>query len=183
LEKEFNGKTALGTPLTQDNRKKGREPYRLKTEKQRNSPKIENRCIQCGKPALDDNLYCPDCYRDRQAELLPLFTSAGVNHLRNLREKGISVAHGGEAARKRGETQKIRNEARNKWEEAHPGLLYEEKKRFIREIQPVLKSFSIREIARACNCSFRYASLIREGNNVPHPVFYKDLEELIIQIN
>lgn len=181
LEKEFNGKTALGTPLTQDNRKKGREPYRLKSEKQRNSPKIENRCIQCGKPATDDNLYCPDCYQDRQAELQPIFKLAGVNHLKSLREKGVSIAHGGEARRKRGETQKTRTQARKEWEKENHGLLEIEKERFIREIQPLLQGFSVREIVRVCHCSLRYASLMKKGKYIPHPAYYKDLEELIKQ--
>jgi CRISPR-associated endonuclease Cas1 len=180
LEKEFTGKSLMGTPLTQGNRKNGRKPYRLREHKLSIKPNTENRCIQCGKSAPGDNLYCPDCYQDRQAELRPTFISAGVNHLKGLREKGISIAHGGEAGRKRGETQKERRRDRIGWERANPGLLEIEKVRFIHEIQPLLQTFSVREIGKACSCSLRYASLIRSGKNIPHPIFYQDLEKLIL---
>jgi hypothetical protein len=53
--------------------------------------------------------------------------------------------------------------------------------RFTREIQPVLQAFTVSEIAKACACSPHYASLMKKGERVPHPVFYEDLEKLIYQ--
>jgi len=90
-------------------------------------------------------------------------------------------AHGGEVGRKRSESQKSRGAARKEWEEANPGCLEEEKERFIRDIQPLLQAFSVREIVKACKCSPCYASLMKNGKYVPPPAFYKDLEKLIIQ--
>ncbi len=146
-----------------------------------NIPKIENRCIQRGKPASDDNLHCPDYYHDRQAEIQAVFTSVGVNHLQSLREKGISIAPGGETGRKRGETQKTRIQAQQEWEKANPGRLEEEGECFIREIQPLLNAFSVREIKKACDCSLRYASIIKKGKYVPHLAFFEELEKAIKQ--
>jgi hypothetical protein len=48
-----------------------------------------------------------------------------------------------------------------------------EKERFNKEIQPLFRASSIREIEKACHCSLGYASLIKKGNNVPRPVFLK----------
>jgi hypothetical protein len=52
-----------------------------------------------------------------------------------------------------------------------------EKECFIQEIQSLIYVFSVIEIVKACHCSLRYASLIKKGKYVPHPVFYKDLEK------
>ena len=38
---------------------------------------------------------------------------------------------------------------------------------------------SVSKLARACYCTPRYASLIRKGEYVPHPVFYPNLEKAI----
>jgi CRISPR-associated endonuclease Cas1 len=179
LEKENKGKVTLGTPLTQDNRKRGRDRYRVKTRNNGKTPKVENRCIECGKPAAGKNLRCPDCAGERQTEIIASFTELGPKHLQELRENGVSPAHGGEAALKRGERQKARFAARKEWEQANPGHLDEEKERFVKEIQPKLQAFTVTEIEKACQCSLRYASLIKKGERVPHPVFYDDLEKLI----
>ena len=48
-----------------------------------------------------------------------------------------------------------------------------EKERYLRDILPKGKDFSIMEIRRATGFSPRYASLIRRGLYVPHPVHYE----------
>ncbi len=180
LEKEFKGKATFGTPLTQNHRKKGRDPYRVNTPKRTIPPKVENHCIQCGKPALEDNLYCADCFPDRREEIIANFSEAGINQLKQLRKKGITPAHGGTAAEKRGITQSARIAARKEWEKANPGRLEEEKQRFLREIHPLLQDFTVTQLAKVCHCSLRYASKIKNNKQVPHPAFY---EKLITAIN
>jgi hypothetical protein len=108
-------------------------------------------------------------------------STAGIDYLQGLREKGISPSHGGEARPKRGKSQKSRSAARKEWNEANPGRLEEEKERFIKEIQPMLQAFTITKIMRICHCSPTYASLIKNGRYIPHPAFYSDLEKVIKQ--
>ena len=58
---------------------------------------------------------------------------------------------------------------RAEWEKL--GLDVEaEKDRFVREIHPGLQAFSILEIVKATGFSPRYASLVKRGLYVPHPV-------------
>ena len=47
------------------------------------------------------------------------------------------------------------------------------------EIQSFLHAFTIRKIVKACYCPLRYASLIKKGKYVPHPVFIEELEKAI----
>ena len=103
-----------------------------------------------------------------------------ISYRQGLKDKGVSHSHDGEAARKRGESQRGRAHARKEWEEANPGRVEEEKKRFVQEIQPLLQVFTITRIMKVCHCSPSYASLMKKGKYVPRPAFYKDLEKMTI---
>lgn len=54
-----------------------------------------------------------------------------------------------------------------------------EREHFIREIQPKLVGIPLRRIAEATGFSLRYASLVRDGGYVPHPVDYTTLTSLL----
>ena len=67
---------------------------------------------------------------------------------------------------------------RAEWEKL--GLDVEtERERFLREIHPGLQAFSILEIVKATGFSRQYASLVRRGLYVPHPVHYEALGRLV----
>jgi len=96
-----------------------------------------------------------------------------------LRSENIDPAHGGEAAKKRGQSNRARSKERKAWDATHsPEELEQERLRFKSEILPAIAGFSIHEIAKVTGLSLRYASLIRSGY-VPHPVHYPRLQKLI----
>jgi hypothetical protein len=67
---------------------------------------------------------------------------------------------------------------RAEWEKQ--GLdLEEERERFVRGILPRLRDLSIMDIVKATGFSPRYASLVKRGLYVPHPVHYKALSNLV----
>jgi hypothetical protein len=67
---------------------------------------------------------------------------------------------------------------RTGWEKQ--GLdLEEEKERFVRDILPRLRDLSIMGIVKATGFPPRYASLVKRGLHVPHPVHYEALARLL----
>jgi CRISPR-associated endonuclease Cas1 len=181
LEQELKGEVTFGTPLTQDNRKRGRTPYRKRETKRVISPKVVNRCLQCGKQIPNDYIYCTACFEQHRPEKIANFAQSGADHLKRLHDRGMSPGHSEEAERKRGASQSARIAARKAWEAANPGRLEAERQRFVLEIYPLLQAFTIYYLAQVCHCTRSYASLIKKGIQVPHPAFYEDLEKAINQ--
>jgi hypothetical protein len=60
--------------------------------------------------------------------------------------------------------------------------LEDERQRFVKEIQPLIQVFTITKIIRVYNCSPTYDSLIKGDKYVPHPAFYKYIDNLIAKI-
>ncbi len=180
LEKAFTGEIKFGTPLTQNNRKAGRDGYRVKVKQSASyKAQVEKRCIECGDPARSDNVYCDHCWEFKKVNIGNEYVKSGREKLAELRSTDKDPAHGGEAKRKRGDTIRQRAEDRKAWEHANPGKLESEKQRFVNTIQPLLKEFSVTAICNALSLSPRYASLIKNGLHVPHPVMYPALEAMI----
>jgi len=97
---------------------------------------------------------------------------------REWRSAGADPAHGGGAGRKRGMSNARRAAERAEWEKQ--GLdLEEEKERFVRDILPRLRDLSMMEIVKATGFSPRYASLVKRGFYVPHPVHNEALAHLV----
>ncbi len=176
-------KKNLPTKLTQQNRSQGRNGIRKKaTQPQIIKATSTHVCISCGEPVLDkERKHCDKCLPSRQEENTALLLSSGVEALKQARQNGCDPAHGGEAARKRGETQRQRIEKRKQYEKEH-GNLEEERARFLSNIQPKIKNIPLPAIIKATGLSLRYASLIKNGKHVPHPVYYAKLEAIIRKI-
>lgn len=134
-------------------------------------------CPQCGKPVPHGrrtcSIRCAEIYRDEV--LIPAFSSSGLGDLAERRASGHDPAHGGDAARRRGETNRNWAKKRASWK----GDLNREKERFVSEILPRLRDIPISKIVEATGLSTRYVSLILKGEVVPHPVHYPLLEGLI----
>jgi hypothetical protein len=108
------------------------------------------------------------------------FVESGPAALKQMREKNIDPAHGGDAARKRGASNRARANERKAWGLSHsPGEYEAEQAKFIKEIQPAIQRFTLTQISQATGLSPRYASLIRSGKCIPHPVHNPKLMELI----
>lgn len=95
-----------------------------------------------------------------------------------MRKSGTDPAHGGEAAQKRAQTKAQRAKEREQWE-AVRGDGADERERFEAETLPKLASVTIPTIQKAIGCSPRYASLIRRGLYIPHPMHYDALGGLV----
>jgi hypothetical protein len=96
----------------------------------------------------------------------------------DLHSELIDPSPGDETARKRGKSNSRRAAERAEWKKL--GLdLEKEKERYLRDILPKLKDFSIMDIRRDTGFSPRYASLIRRGLYVPHPAHYEALRNLV----
>jgi hypothetical protein len=67
--------------------------------------------------------------------------------------------------------------ARAEWKAAH-GDSQERKERFARDVVPLLANPPIAMIIKATGFSPRYASLVRKGEYMPHPVHYSTLARL-----
>lgn len=79
---------------------------------------------------------------------------------------------------KRGRTNPERARERAAWEAEH-GDGQAEREWFGREMLPKLADVPLSGIAEAAAVSLRYASLIRSGQVVPHPVHYAALALLV----
>ncbi len=176
-------KGALPTPLTQAARSAGRPTPVQGRDRKLPTPKAAppRACSECGKPIRSGmRRFCSDeCYEAYKSEVdIPRLAKAGVARLSSLRAEGADPSHGGEAGRKRGQSNKRRAMERAEW--ATQGKdLETEKNRFLRDILPALKDLSLGRIMKATGFSRRYASLVRRGLYVPHPIHYERLCGLV----
>ncbi len=153
------------TPLTQSNRSAGRDGLRRNPGKAAvSAPAMPPACRNCGI-LLDraDRMFCDNCLPERYQELM----TTGRQALAHLRHQGQDPAHGGGAARKRGERIAQQNQARAAWNRAHqqePDV-----KAFRLEILPHLRYVPLTTMARVTGFSLSYCSYIRRGERIPHP--------------
>ena len=143
---------------------------------------IYNTCIECGLPLKNQKLFCSvECRRQYEEHIPdPSFIMEGPRVLKQLRSKSADPAHGGLAARKRGDSNRARANERKAWDSVHSqDEATKERARFKVEILPHLEEHSLRQIANRTGFCLRYASLIRSGKVVPHPVHNAKLIKLI----
>ncbi|MCH7584955.1 MAG: CRISPR-associated endonuclease Cas1 [Acidobacteria bacterium] len=160
------------TPLTQTNRRNaagGTTPTRTKT------PKLERTCLRCGDTPTKTGIYCRVCAEDSKIDWIPQLSELATRHLAVARASGNDPAHGGEAAAKRGETNRRRQDEIREWEESNERPAPE---RFDQEILPRLQGLSAGEMATATGLSRPYCSMIKRGAYVPHPKHWDTLAEL-----
>jgi CRISPR-associated endonuclease Cas1 len=130
-------------------------------------------CPECGavitKPRAK---YCSErCHANHNREVvLPTLMTSGAEALAAARAAGVDPAHGGEAAKIRGQ-KNARNQADFRaWEQAHPDVdLLAERERFLAEIVPRLAAIPTSKIVAATGLSNAYARMICSGRYVPHP--------------
>ncbi len=157
---------AMPTPLTGANRRAGRglpaTPAML------TAPKPTASCRDCGLILEDrERLYCDDCLPHRREETVALFAIAGPAALARRRTEGNDPAHGGEAGRAKGQRNAAHAAANAAWEATH-GTDWDPEE-FRREILPKLQTVPLSLIMEATGLSGRYSSLVRRGEEVPHP--------------
>ncbi len=154
---------SVTTPLTQANRRKaagGTTPTRTKTTELRRT------CPTCGDTPTRTGIYCLPCAEGSKLDRIPELSDLATEHLATARLNGNDPAHGGEAAAKRGETNRRRQAEIREWEQSNerpsPDV-------FEREILPNLEAVTAGQMARVTGLSHPYCSMIERGGYVPHP--------------
>ncbi len=139
------------------------------------SPELVHRCRYCGtplprrKPGDPDRAYCDDCLRIQKQEKLSRGNARGFRWTKA-------------ALAKHSETSRARQLEIATWESRFPeselqGVLQRERQRFVVEIMPKLQLLTVTQISNGAGISRRYASLIKQGRNIPHPCLYPKFEE------
>jgi len=164
------------TPLTQANRSAGREKVRARAVKSaRAKPtSLPRTCVVCGSDlGRGRRRYCAGCQ--------PLQTREAVSKahrvLQARRQAGDDPAHGGQAARRRGERNAATLSANVAWERRQSGSF--DPDTFAREIGPKLQAVPLAAMMRATGLSRPYCAMIRRGARVPHPRHWEALRVLV----
>jgi len=151
----------LTTPLTQSNRR------RAKGSSWTRSPatvKLDKNCQRCGTALPHEGKLCVRCRRQFQDDAE--WVAVGRARLTQLRHEGVDPAHGGEAGRKRGQTNRQHQDAVAEWNAQNDRPNREV---FETEILPTIQNISLRRISSATGLSIDYCSKIRRGLKTPHP--------------
>jgi CRISPR-associated endonuclease Cas1 len=168
----------IPTPLTQDNRSRGRDGIRTGARRNptRKPTQPPTGCRLCGLVITRGRAYCNKCLGDAHREALNLASEAATRVLAQMRAAGRDPAHGGEAARKRASSLSMRQEEAKAFERKSVTLPSAEI--FEREILPRLQSVTVPAMARATGLTRAYCSMIRRGVYVPHPRHWEVLRGL-----
>ena len=170
-------------PLTEIKRSKGRDKHHRKNVAHDPASKgaVPRTCPECGKvfEAISSKFSFNDCLSSFRREVVgKQYSEVGPAKLGKLRDAGKDPAHGGEAARKRGRKNSQRARERAEREALYGGGA-DKRERFKKEILPGLKGIPLSRIVEATGLSLRYASLIRQGEYIPHPVQYDAFRRLL----
>lgn len=184
LMSQAGTKGALPTPLTQANRRTGRDGMRHNERTGHTLGRgLPPACRRCG--VVLDRLgrdHCEACWTERRAEQAAVeFAPAGPEMLAKLRLGGVDPAHGGAAGRKRGQTNAAHHAAAAAWERARGDSAYgseADQSVFQRGILPVLQCVPLSMMARVTGLSEPYCSQIRRGLKVPHQRHWEALSRI-----
>jgi CRISPR-associated endonuclease Cas1 len=161
----------LTTPLTQSNRRRAKGTSWTPEPK---SLPISPNCQSCGTQLVSAGKLCEPCRDVFQST--SEWVAIGREELRRMRDTGLDPAHGGEAARKRGDKNRQRQLAVAEWNANNDRP---EANVFVEKILPGIQSISLKQLSTATGLSVDYCSKIRRGLNVPHPRHWPAFKELL----
>lgn len=174
------------TRLTQRTRARGHvsaeraevlEENRRRTRARATVQVLPPACWSCGIILREDRgRFCDECRRERRAEHLRDLQKAGPAALAAMRAAGKDPSRTPQARSKLSKSISRRSGAVAAWDREHgerpdPAV-------FRREIWPGLRQVPLSKIVAATGLSLRYASQIRRGEKVPHPVQWDSLRSL-----
>src|SRR5439155_23951778 len=119
---------------------------------------------------------CDECRPGHRAEKLDRFSTAGRAALAELRLAGLDPATTSEARAKLSESMSKRGLDVAAWDREHGGRPDPEV--FRRDILPGLQGVPLARIVVRTGLSLRYASLIRRGERIPHPMHWEALQRM-----
>jgi CRISPR-associated endonuclease Cas1 len=161
----------LTTPLTGTNRSAVRKRKRAVAGPK--TPKPAVTCRGCGgRVPGRQRLYCDDCLPDRRSEHDTSLHRVAVKVIKARRAAGDDPTHGGAAAAKRAEKNRVRLAEERAWEAAHD---WPDPAVFATEILPTIQGVRTRDLERATGLSRRYLAQIRRGEKTPHPRHWEAL--------
>ncbi len=178
MEHAKRSQVLLPTPLTQANRRAGRDARRRHPlQAVAPKPAMPLACQNCGVLLNRANrIFCDECLPEQYEESRQKALAAGREVLAYLRDRGQDPAHGGRAAQKRGKRITQRSQARAKWDGSHQSEWNVQAFRL--EILPRLQDVPLRTMARVTGLSLGYCSFIRRGIRIPHPQSWEKLRAL-----
>ena len=165
----------IATRLTESNRKTARAARPGMPRSRPAAPTLPSVCGDCGARVPNRrHRYCEVCRTRRWTAKAPAGRATAGDVLLQLRAEGRDPAHGGDAARRRGEKNAAHQRAVLAWNERDDDGV--DRRVFVEEIQPRLGRATIGELVDATGLSAHYCSLIRLGKRVPHPRHWAALD-------
>lgn len=164
----------LPTPLTRSTLIESWDTRRTATKRQSVSvPRLPSTCRYCGAE-LPKGSYrrCTNCRRDQLEGVSERGRSVAQEVLQRLRDGGFDPAHGGEAARSRGEKNAGHQRQIVEWNKRNGRS---DPRLFCNEVLPALQAVPISVLVAATGLSETYCSRIRLGKTVPHPRHWEAL--------
>jgi len=166
------------TPLTQTNRRRGRDTTRRRqpTQQPPSPPLPEANCLECGTPIEKGRKRCNPCNGRYQQGHLTNIHQQSLNVLEALRNQGRDPAHGGDTATKRATTVTQQNAQSAAWDQTNKRPNPET---WTTKVLPGLANVTLTDMMQATGLSSGYCSMIRRGDKTPHPRHWKPLHDLI----
>lgn len=171
----------ISTKLTRAARSGGRDGLRRHPRRMPGllPPPLPNGCRNCGL-VLEDRtrLYCDECLPEFNAERLARFQESGPDALTRMRAGGDEPMLRPDARAKLSESMSRRGLDVAAWDREHGERPDPEV--FRQKILPGLQAVPLARIVVRTGLSLRYASLIRRGERVPHPMHWEALRDLAV---
>jgi len=99
-----------------------------------------------------------------------------MRKLAQLAAQGADPTHGGQAAKRRGQTIAARKQAIRDWERQFGKVV--DLTIFEREILPLIRDVPLSRLTKATGLSLRYVSQIRRGEKTPHQRHWQALRSV-----
>jgi CRISPR-associated endonuclease Cas1 len=184
VTKSSTRQRSIPTPLTQANRRAGRDGLRRAAKPVEHTraakPALTATCQGCGGSLPDsDRRYCDTCLPEYHADHMQVFSTGGPKALAELRATDEDPAHGGAAGVKRGKRVSQHGQEIAAWrvfmaDDAKTAI------EFVRDLQPKLAAISLSALKAATGLSRRYCWLIKTGQKVPHPRHWQALRNIAL---
>jgi hypothetical protein len=145
------------TPLTNENRLRGREDLRRRPRKQTKpvAPKPARRCRSCGEELPHtERVYCEDCLPTSESSSSSSSRVRGFGDWTSSRPT-VATTHGGKAATRRGQSIAERKSAIREWERQFGKVV--DLSLFEREILPLIRDVPLSRLVRRQGCRFTTA--------------------------
>ena len=165
----------LATPLTQQNRRAGRDAVRQQAPSGKQSqrrPKLSITCVHCGGPKSLKATRCAVCAKRQRLETLAQARTALAERRAAGDDPFAGVARGGA---------RWRHQAAHRLAVTAWGYTHSERpdpEAFRRQILPRLRRVPAAELARATGLTLAYCYAIRSGRAVPHARHWEALQRV-----